>query len=215
VFRVDETIERGFVKICGVTNVHDAKAVVHAGANALGLIFAESPRRVTREQARDILEATDGDIFRSAVFRENDDESIRAHLHDLDVEMVQIHGALSDALLESIRQRPRLLVKALSIDDREFSTFDESRVDAILIDGPRPGSGTTHSWDCLRERVFQVPVIVAGGLNPDNVADTILATRAWGVDCASGVESSARSKDRRRVSSFVTNARQAFALLKE
>jgi phosphoribosylanthranilate isomerase len=212
---VAETPERGFIKICGVTNVNDAKAVVRAGASALGLIFAESPRRVTQSQARDILEATDGEILRSAVFRENDDESIRVHLHRLEVEIVQIHGTLSDQLLESIRERPRFVVKALSIDAEEFNTFDESKVDAVLIDGPRPGSGVIHAWDRLGEREFRVPVIVAGGLNPDNVADTILATMAWGVDCASGVESGARSKDHRRVSSFVANAREAFAVIEE
>ena len=212
---MDETFEGGFVKICGVTNVPDAMAVVRAGASALGLIFAESPRRVTRDQARDILEATEGQILRGAVFRENDDESIRSLLGALEVEMVQLHGALSDELLDTLRERPRFVVKALSVADGEFNTFDESRVDAVLIDGPRPGSGATHSWDRLAERVFRVPVIVAGGLSPENVADTVLATRAWGVDCDSGVESSPGSKDHHRVSSFVANARQAFALLEE
>lgn len=212
---MDDSLERGFIKICGVTNVDDARAVVRAGASALGLVFAESPRRVTQSQARNILEATDGEILRSAVFRENDDQSIRDHLRDLEVEIVQIHGTLSDELLQSIRERPRFVVKALAIDAGEFNTFDDSKVDAVLIDGPRPGSGVVHAWDRLAERVFRVPVIVAGGLNPDNVADTILATMAWGVDCASGVESSARSKDHRRVSSFVANARKAFAVLEE
>ncbi len=210
-----EPLERGFVKICGVTNVDDARAAVRAGASALGLIFADSPRRVTRTQARAILDATRGELLRSAVFRENDGESIRAHLEDLDVEVVQIHGELSDELLATIRERPMLLVKALSIDAEEFNTFDDSKVDAVLIDGPQPGSGNSHSWERLATRSFRVPVIIAGGLNPENVAATIIATKAWGVDCASGVEDSARRKDHRRVSSFVANARQAFAMLEE
>jgi phosphoribosylanthranilate isomerase len=207
--------ERGFVKICGVTNVADAKAAVRAGASALGLIFADSPRRVTHDEARAVLDATKGEILRGAVFREGDDEFIEAHLEELDVEMVQIHGVLSDGLLSAIRMRPVFVVKALSIDDETFHTFDESKVDAVLIDGPRPGSGVSHSWDRLAERSFRVPIIVAGGLNADNVADTLLATSAWGVDCASGVEASARMKDHRLVSSFVANARHAFALREE
>jgi phosphoribosylanthranilate isomerase len=212
---VGESLERGFVKICGVTNVDDAKAAVRAGASALGLIFAESSRRVSPDQARVILEATEGDLLRCAIFRDNDDDSIQAHLNELDVEMVQIHGALSDALLGAMRERSMIVVKSLSIEDGEFYTFDESKVDAVHIDGPNPGSGIAHSWDRLKERRFRVPVIVAGGLNPDNVADTIVATRAWGVDCDSGVEAIVRMKDHRRVSSFVANARQAFALLEE
>ncbi|HVA70736.1 MAG TPA: phosphoribosylanthranilate isomerase [Acidimicrobiales bacterium] len=210
-----ETLERGFIKICGVTNVADARAVIGAGASALGLIFAESPRRVSIDQAHDILEATEGELLRSAVFRENDDESIRAHLRGLDVEMVQIHGTLSEGLLDTIRERPRVLVKALSIESREFLTFDELRVDAVLIDGPRPGSGATHSWERMAQREFRVPVIASGGLNPNNVAETIMATMATGVDCDSGVEAVLGLKDHQRVSSFVANARQAFSLLKE
>lgn len=212
---MDESIERGFIKICGVTNVDDARAVIRAGASALGLIFAESSRRVSIDDAHHILEATEGELLRSAVFRENDDETIRTHLRDLDVEMVQIHGTLSEELLDTIRERPRVLVKALSIESREFLTFDESRVDAILIDGPRPGSGVTHSWTRMAQRDFRVPVIASGGLNPDNVAETIRATMVQGVDCDSGVESVLRLKDHQRVSSFVANARHAFSLLKE
>lgn len=206
---------RGFVKICGVTNVADARAVVHAGASALGLIFAESPRRVTRDQARNILETTKGDLLRSAVFRDNDDEFILEHVEELDVEMVQLHGVLSEELLGSLRERPLLIVKALTIDGEEFDTFDESRVDAVLIDGPRPGSGVAHSWHRLNKRSFRVPVIAAGGLNPNNVANTIVVTKAWGVDCAGGVETSSGRKDHGRVSSFVTNARQAFESMEE
>ena len=85
-------------------------------------------------------------------------------------------------------------MKALNIESEEFATFDDTLVDAVLVDGPRPGSGSEHSWDGLAARAFSVPVIAAGGLNPTNVAQVITATRAWGVDSASGVESRPRAQ---------------------
>lgn len=199
-----------FVKICGITNVEDATNVANAGASALGLIFAESTRRVTRAQARDVLDATNGKLLRCAVFRENDNDFILGTLRELNVEMVQVHGVLRDDLLSRLRDQRLIVVKALNIEDREFEEFDESKVDAVLIDGPRPGSGRTHSWERLATKVFRVPMIVAGGLTPDNVGEAIISTNAWGVDCASGVESAPGHKDYELVKSFVDNAHKVF-----
>ena len=205
------TFERGFVKVCGVTNVADAEVAVNAGASAIGLILSESPRRVTFEQAREISAAVGGDVLRCAVFRLENDDDVLEMLDDLDVDVVQVHGALSQALATSIRERSLILVKALDIEGREFDEFDDTIVDAVLLDGPRPGSGVTHSWDRLAERGFRVPLIAAGGLNPDNVAEVIHATNVWGVDSASGVESGPRQKDAELVRRYVANAHGAFS----
>ena len=101
------------------------------------------------------------------------------------------------------------MVKALAIDSPTFASYDESRVDAVLVDGATPGSGASHTWQPLRARSFSVPVIAAGGLTPQNVARTIRETRVWGVDTASGVESSPGVKDPTLVKQFVERARQA------
>jgi len=207
---VPELPTTSFVKICGITTVEDATTVVKAGASALGLIFAESTRRVTRAQARDVLNATRGEILRCAVFRENDNDFILGTLSELDVEMVQIHGDLRDDLVARLHDRSLVVIKALNVEDREFEEFDESKVEAVLIDGPRPGSGKTHSWERLATRSFRVPMIVAGGLTPENVAEAITSTNAWGVDCASGVESAPGQKDHDLVNSFVENAHSVF-----
>lgn len=202
---------QGYVKICGVTTVEDAAAVIDAGATALGLIFAASPRRVTVAQASEIVTATNGTLLRCAVFRYDSDEFILERLDALPVEVVQLHGPLSEHLHSALRARPIRIVKALSIDGDEFDEFDETRVDAVMIDGATPGSGIAHSWDRLRTRRFRVPVIAAGGLNPDNVEDVVRATGAVGVDCASGVESSPGVKDPQLVARFVANARRALS----
>jgi len=205
-----ELSRAGFIKICGVTNVDDATIVVKSGASAIGLNFADSPRRVTLEQARDVLEVTRGQILNCAVFRSGDDAFILDTLAALDVEMVQLHDEISGDLLHRLRERELIVIKALNIDDAELEEFNELSVDVVLVDGPRPGSGEAHSWDRLFARPFRVPVIVAGGLNSKNVANVIALTNAWGVDCASGVESAPRHKDPELVQSFVFNARQMF-----
>lgn len=204
-------IERGFIKICGVTNVQDAQVVVRSGASALGLIVAESPRRVSVDDARAIARATKGDLLRCVVVRDQAEHEVLEVLDVVEVDMIQVHGPLSAGLLASLRERGLLVVKALSVEGPEFDDFDASQVDAVLIDGPQPGSGRTHSWSRLLERSFGVPVIAAGGLNPGNVAEVVAATGAWGVDSASGVEAGPREKNHDLVDRFVANARRAFA----
>lgn len=210
-----KTIAPGFVKICGVTSLDDAKFVVAAGANALGLILAESSRRLTLDQARVIADATKGDLLRFAVFRHNDDDFILEHVDALGTDVVQVHGALSESLLAALRARPVLIVKALSVDEAEFLSFDDSSVDAVLIDGPQPGSGETYALDHLERRAFSVPVIAAGGLTPGNVASLIAASAVAGVDTSSGVESQPGVKNHDLVVDFIVNARTAFATRKD
>jgi phosphoribosylanthranilate isomerase len=198
-----------FIKICGVTNLGDVETVIEAGADGLGLILATSSRRVSIEQAGELTNAAKGRVVVTGVFRDSDDSVILSALDLLALDVVQIHGALGPELLGALRQRGLKVVKALAIGSAEFFDFDDSEVDAVLIDGPSPGSGKTHSWDDLSERKFRVPVIAAGGLTPDNVGDTIRFTGAWGVDTASGVESAPGVKDRTLVRRFVENARLA------
>jgi phosphoribosylanthranilate isomerase len=115
--------------------------------------------------------------LRCAVFRENSDDDIIEHVSSLDFDVVQVHGLLSDRLLGTLKERALKVVKALDIEGDEFDSFDENGIDAVLIDGPRPGSGTAHRWDRLASRSFNVPVIAAGGLTATNVADVVATTR--------------------------------------
>lgn len=207
---MDSPFTPGFVKICGVTNEADARAVADAGASALGLILSRSVRRVTPERAREIARSSSRDLLRCAVFRDEDDAVVIETLDDLDVDAVQVHGRLSARLLATLRERSLWVIKALVIDSVDFFTFDETVVDAVLVDGPRPGAGIEHSWTKMNERHFLVPVVAAGGLTPENVGAAIGESRADGVDCASGVEISPGLKDHDRVARFVLNARRAF-----
>ena len=199
-----------FVKICGLTTPDDIAVSVRAGADALGLILASSPRQISVEAAQTLAALAKDHIPIWAVFRDQADEWILNAIDKIEPDAVQLHGKLSDVLLNGARARATQVVKALAIGSDDFLTFDESKVDAVLIDGHQPGSGIVHSWDALFERPFAVPVIAAGGLNPDNVAIEIVRSRAWGVDTASGVESAPGVKDHTLVMHFVENARRAF-----
>jgi phosphoribosylanthranilate isomerase len=193
---------RRFVKICGVTNIDDARHIRDVGADALGLVFAQSKRHVEVAQARDIVAASEG-IWHVGVFRNVEPSSIYEAVDTTGIDIVQIHGPLDPLLLEGLRARRRGVIKALSVGTDEFTSFDESSVDAILIDGIEPGSGHTHSWHELESRHFGVPVIAAGGLKLENVAEVIREVHPWGVDIATGVESSPGIKNLSQVTRFV------------
>ena len=200
-----------FIKICGVTTVQDARAIADLGASSVGLILSDSKRRVSIGTAASIADEIRGTALSTGVVRNEASEFVIDAVTATRVDAVQVHGPLRDDLLRELRQLPVLIIKALGIADVEFFDFDESSVDAVLIDGPSPGSGELHSWQAMEARNFCVPVIAAGGLTADNVAEVILSLRPWGVDVATGVEASPGVKDLTRVSDFIRTARQAFS----
>jgi phosphoribosylanthranilate isomerase len=189
--------------------VKDAETVRDAGADALGVIFAASKRHVDADVATEIVEASEG-IVHVGVFRDNDTRFVLDMTEASGVEIVQIHGPLDPDLLEELRARRRGVIKALAVGSEEFFDFDETSVDAVLVDGLDPGSGLEHSWDAVVGRPFAVPVIAAGGLRADNVSQVIALVRPWGVDVATGVESTPGVKDALRVASFVQVAAASF-----
>ncbi|HUZ42211.1 MAG TPA: phosphoribosylanthranilate isomerase [Acidimicrobiales bacterium] len=199
-----------FIKICGMTTLGDANAAIDAGASAIGLILASSPRQLTLDRALAIAAGTKDRVLRILVFRDNDDESIIQALELIDADFVQLHGPVSDELSRQLRKRSVRVIKALSIGTEEFFEFDDGDVDAVLIDGAAPGSGASHSWDELADRSFAAPIIAAGGLDSMNVAEIIVGTTVWGVDVASGVESSPGVKDRDQMKHFIEQSRTAF-----
>lgn len=204
-----------FVKICGVTSLEGAEASIVAGATAIGLIFAQSPRAVTLDQASVIAEAVRGRIVRVGVFRDFDAPTMFRTVERLNLDVVQFHGPLEPRTLATMRGLGVGVVKALALGDEEFFTFEEEGVDAVLVDGPIPGSGASHAWDELHQRVFTRPVIAAGGLTPDTVARVLDEVDVWGVDVATGVESTVGIKDPALVNEFVATARRHFTQREE
>ena len=204
-------VRTNFVKVCGVTSIDDATLVHDAGADALGLIIAPSRRRVTVTEACEVAAWAKDKLLSVLVVRELDDETILDAVNRIGPDAVQLHDAVSPALGAGLRERGHLVIRALAIGSDEFWRFDDSTVDAVLLDGQRPGSGAVHDWHDVEQRSWTRPIIAAGGLTSSNVSEIISRPWVWGVDVASGVETSPGHKDRDAVAAFVANARDAFA----
>jgi phosphoribosylanthranilate isomerase len=209
------------VKICGITNRADLDAAVAAGADAVGLNFhPPSPRSVTPDAARELLAGLPPFVEAVGVFVNRKLGDLRDLLTQLGrVTTVQVHGGPH----EVVEAYPYRFVPAFQV--REAADLDAIRryLDscsqanalpaAILIDGHAPGlvggTGQKAPWDLLAEFRPGVPMILAGGLTPDNVAEAVRRVRPYAVDVASGVESSPGQKDAEKVRRFIREALQA------
>jgi phosphoribosylanthranilate isomerase len=209
------------IKICGITRPEDAILACEAGADAIGLVFAKSPRQVTVRQARQIIGALPPFFPAVGVFVNARPATILRVVVEAGLSAVQLHGDESadfPARLGGIRT-----FKALRVRDRTFveqvRAFCDAGVSAILLDAFSPkargGSGKRFDWDLVvgaldagaMENV--PPLILAGGLTPDNVAAGIRRLRPWGVDVSSGVEESPGVKSAEKIARFVAAARAA------
>jgi phosphoribosylanthranilate isomerase len=203
------------IKICGITSVEDALAVVDAGADALGLVFyPASPRAVAVAQARQIALAVGPFVSVTGLFVDADPEFVNAVLAQVPLHLLQFHGDESVSYCESftrpymkaIRMRPELDVNA--------AVAAYSSASGILLDAYRPGvpGGTGETFDWARvPQAISTPLVLAGGLTPANVAEAISATRVYGVDVSGGVESAPGKKDHNKLTAFINNARRCTA----
>jgi len=187
-----------FVKICGITNRNDALAAVDAGARALGFIFhPPSPRYVTPEALDPWLAEVPAEIWKVGVFVDEDPQRIEQVAARLHLDVAQLHGN------ETPDRHPHNLRiwKAFRVNG-EATPPPGYPAEAILLDGP--GSGQTFNWDVAHS--VSTHLILAGGLTPENVQAAIGQTHPWGVDTASGVESSPGRKDHARMKMFIEAA---------
>jgi phosphoribosylanthranilate isomerase len=186
-----------FVKICGLTNRDDALAAIDYGARAIGFVFAPSPRTADPEQIEAWIHEIPPDIWKVGVFVDEAPEKIEAIAARLDLDIAQLHGA------ETPERHPGTLRVWKAFRVREERTpVPDYPAEAILIDG--------KAWDWSQTGHFTHPLILAGGLNPENVRESIdRAQRAynpWAVDVSSGIESSPGRKDRARMKQFIERA---------
>jgi phosphoribosylanthranilate isomerase len=215
-----------WVKICGMTNLEDALVAVEAGADAVGFVFYEkSPRCVTVEAAREIVAKLPESVEKVGVFVGTRGAVEMALAVGLDAMQSYIVVDPNPAPLEPHPPEFRDLRQYLAIPCSSFlkSRFPESKsaaipglIDALFIDsgnaqGPG-GTGTTFDWHeaapLLRAFTLHTPVVIAGGLNPQNVCEAISILNPWGVDVASGVEARPGKKDPEKVRAFVRAVRE-------
>ncbi len=203
-----------WVKICGITSVEDARLAADAGADAIGLNFVPpSPRRVDEADARDIADAVRRRVTLVGVVADLDAAAMRALRQRVGLDLLQLHGSESPELLEAVLPYAYKAVRIGSPEDVDLA--DSYAGDRLLTDarveGTLGGTGASFDWRLVQELAARRPLILAGGLTPDNVASAIRSVRPWGVDVASGVERSRREKDAALVRRFVAEARGASA----
>ncbi len=198
-----------FIKICGITNEEEALLSVAMGADAVGFIFAPSPRQVATGAVAQITSRLPGEIISVGVFRDSLPERVVDLVTLSGVKGVQLHGSERPEDAAFIRPHVHFLVKAFSAGSPMLERAGEYAADALLVDSPRPGSGQVFDWATLGSIPRTDRLILAGGLTPENVGEAIAQVRPWGVDVNSGVESSPGHKDPRKLRAFIQAVREA------
>lgn len=216
------------IKICGIKTLADAQTAADAGADAIGLNFYEkSPRYVPREIATEIAGAMPDEVTLVGVFVNKSAEQTNDIATTVGLHAIQLHGDEPPSLLGELNRECRI-VRARRWGERGLHEVAEDlvacseiggrRADAVLLDaaiaGQFGGTGSKLPWIELKDYpqwLGETPLILAGGLNPENVREAIVAVRPGSVDVASGVESSPGVKDREKMRSFIQAARSAFS----
>ena len=198
------------VKICGICRVEDGRAAAAAGASAIGIVFwPSSPRAVDADTARAIVAGLPVGVPAIGVFVNQPVDEINEMVRHAGLFGVQLHG---DEPLDIIPRIKRPVVRAMSL--RALASLDEVPPQVtLLLDAHDParrgGTGQTIDWKRAREVAARRPVVLAGGLTPENVAGAIAVVRPYAVDVSSGVERSPREKDHARIDAFVRAVRTA------
>lgn len=199
-----------FIKICGTTSEDDALLAVAMGANAIGFIFAPSPRQISPQRVADIVKRLPReDIVTVGVFRDDAPRRVVEVVYAAGLQAAQLHGRETPEETKWVRQRVPMVIKALPAGDPRVARADDYGADAILLDAPNPGSGRVFDWALTGDLPEGQRLIIAGGLSPTNVGTAIARVRPWGVDVASGVEASPGVKDPMKVKAFVEAAKRA------
>jgi phosphoribosylanthranilate isomerase len=199
-----------WVKICGITNEEDALLAVAMGADAVGFVFAPSPRQVTVGTVRDICRRLPFGVMTVGVFRDQAPDQVIDTVLAAGLHAVQLHGHETPNEAKAIRQKAQALIVAFPAGSPSIDRFDDYQADALMIDAANPGAGEVFDWALADGIPSNRRLILAGGLTPGNVTEAIETVRPWGVDVSSGVESEPGIKDARRVLAFIRRSRAAF-----
>ena len=204
-------ITRTRVKICGITSTQDADYVCAAGADSIGLVFYEkSPRNVTIAQAKEICDSLPPFVTCVGLFLNPTDDFVNSVLDEVKLDLLQFHGSETPEFCDSF-SRP--YIKAIGMEgidsEDEFAeiTKKHTNTKGFLVDshatGKAGGTGKTFDWKNVPQ-MQEKPIILAGGLNPENIADALIQLNVYGVDLSSGVESQPGIKDPKKIKKLMS-----------
>ena len=210
------------IKICGIKELQDALAAIEAGADYLGFNFyPKSVRFIEKETCAEITSALKREYPQTklvGVFVNSPVDEVKNILETCHLDLAQLHGDETPEMLESFSGKAFKAIRlsaSTAVDESVFpflKSVPESASPAFLIDaavkGVYGGSGVTADWSAAAELAKKYPLLLAGGLTPENVADAVRQVKPWGVDVASGVESAPGEKDAAKMSTFVKAIKQ-------
>ncbi|MEN8992411.1 phosphoribosylanthranilate isomerase [Avibacterium paragallinarum] len=207
-------------KICGITRTQDIQSVVQAGADAIGFVFfAPSPRSVTAAQAAELIQHVPPYVQTVGLFVNASATDIQNILKISPVDILQFHGDESPEQCQTIAQTVgRRWYKAIQVKPdldviSEIQAFQQAGANAVLLDAwhPELKGGTGHSFDWAQFPKLDIPLILAGGLKPDNIEEAIQTTGAYAVDVSGGVESAKGIKDQQLIERFMQGVHRGSA----
>jgi phosphoribosylanthranilate isomerase len=199
------------IKICGITSEADALLAVGLGADALGFVFAPSPRQMTASVVSDIVKRLPAEVLTVGVFRDESAQRVVEIANTVGLGAVQLHGHESIEDAQWVAARVPMTIKAFAAGEAAITRFEEFGCDFMLIDGASPGSGEVFDWRLAEGVIDHRRLFVSGGLHPGNVAQAIARLHPHGVDVSTGVERAPGEKDPQKLAQFVAEVRRAGA----
>ena len=200
------------VKICGITNAGDARVAADAGADAIGLVFAESPRHVGTEEAHKVSIALPEEIIKVGVFVDEDAAEILRISREVGLDLAQLHGDETPETVTALREAGVKVVKALRVESvATLQALDEYEADLFLLDAhsakARGGTGERFDWGMAKSLKGRDNIVVSGGLGPENVREAVEFFWPFGVDASSSLEDGPGRKNGELVRRFVLAAK--------
>lgn len=201
-----------FVKVCGITSLEDARVAAESGADAIGLLFAESPRRVGVERARDIAASLPPEVAKVGVFVDAPAGEVVGISREVGLDYAQLHGDETPEMVAEIREGGVKVVKALRVrDESSLLEMEDYRADLYLLDSwsgrARGGTGERFDWGLAGTMKRYDNILISGGITPGNVGEALEFFEPYGVDASSSLERAPGEKDEERVRRFVSAAR--------
>jgi phosphoribosylanthranilate isomerase len=200
------------VKICGITNPGDARVAADAGADAVGFIFAESPRRIDAEEARKISIALPENVIRVGVFVDEGPAEVLRISREVGLDLAQLHGEETPEAVTALREAGVKVMKALRVESAaSLEALDEYEADLFLLDAhsarARGGTGERFEWGVAKSLKGRDNIVVSGGLDPENVREAVEFFEPFGVDASSSLEDGPGRKNGELVRRFVLAAK--------
>jgi len=202
-----------YVKVCGITTPEDALAAAGYGADAVGFVFAESPRQLSVEDAREVATVLPDGVLKVGVFVDEEPEEVLRIAREVGLDYAQLHGDESPETVTTLREGGVKVIKALRVRSVDsLAVMDGYEADLYLLDAwserAPGGTGERFDWKVAKSYGGRGNILVSGGLTPENVREAIRFFEPYGVDASSSLEDAPGKKNAERVRRFVSAAKE-------